>query len=88
MRIRKPFLPMLMVAAAVSGFAQGPRPLFPPQQLDESWFRGSCAFIHDPFTLAQILAAATYPDVLPDAAHWADEHHCAAPGRAGGRHHQ
>lgn len=25
--------------------------------------------------LAQILAAATYPDQIPDAAKWADEHH-------------
>jgi len=25
--------------------------------------------------LAQVLAAATYPDQIPDAAHWADEHH-------------
>lgn len=47
-------------------------PYFGPEQLDQIISR--IALYPDPL-LAQILAAATYPDQIPDAARWADEHH-------------
>jgi Protein of unknown function (DUF3300) len=53
-------------------FAQAPPPLPPPAQLDQIVSR--IALYPDPL-LAQILAAATYPDQIPAAAAWADEHH-------------
>ena len=51
---------------------QAPPPSFTPDQLDNMVSR--IALYPDPL-LAQILAAATYPDQIPDAAKWADEHH-------------
>lgn len=51
--------------------APPPPPLSPPQ-LDQVVAR--IALYPDPL-LAQVLAAATYPDQIPDAADWADEHH-------------
>jgi hypothetical protein len=51
---------------------QAPPPSFPPDQLDKLVSR--IALYPDPL-LAQILAAATYPNDIPDAAKWADEHH-------------
>lgn len=51
---------------------QVPPPTFSPDQLDNMVSR--VALYPDPL-LAQILAAATYPDQIPDAAKWADEHH-------------
>jgi hypothetical protein len=51
--------------------AQAP-PSYPPAELDKLVTR--IALYPDPL-LAQILAAATYPDQIPDAAKWADEHH-------------
>jgi len=45
---------------------------FPPQQLDGLVSR--VALYPDPL-LAQVLAAATYSDDIPDAARWADQHH-------------
>ena len=53
-------------------FAQAPPPLPPPAQLDQLVSR--IALYPDPL-LAQVLAAATYPDQIPAAAAWADEHH-------------
>ncbi|MCU1257090.1 MAG: hypothetical protein JWM83_3389 [Candidatus Angelobacter sp.] len=47
-------------------------PYFAPQQLDRMVSR--VALYPDPL-LAQTLAAATFPDEIPDAANWADEHH-------------
>ena len=47
-------------------------PYFAPQQLDHMVSR--IALYPDPL-LAQALAAATFPDEIPDAANWADEHH-------------
>ena len=70
MRFMKLFL-MLTVLAAVPSFAQQP-PSYPPEQLDQLVSR--IALYPDPL-VAQILAAATYPDQIPDAARWADEHH-------------
>lgn len=66
------FLLVLAIALArVPLFAQAP-PSFPPDQLDQLVAR--IALYPDPL-LAQILTAATYPDQIPDAARWADQHH-------------
>ena len=55
----------------VALFAQAP-PFYPPDQLDQLVAR--IALYPDPL-LAQILTASTFPDQIPDAAHWADQHH-------------
>lgn len=47
-------------------------PYYPPAELDRLVSR--IALYPDPL-LAQILAAATFPDQIPDAARWADAHH-------------
>jgi len=47
-------------------------PSYPPGELDNLVSR--IALYPDPL-IAQILAAATYPDQIQDAAKWADEHH-------------
>src|SRR6202162_3466462 len=47
-------------------------PSFGPDQLDRMVSR--IALYPDPL-LAQVLAAATFSDQIPDAAKWADEHH-------------
>jgi hypothetical protein len=49
-----------------------PPPSYSPEQLDRLVSR--IALYPDPL-LAQVLAAATFPDQIPDAASWADEHH-------------
>lgn len=64
-------LVMACIPAAALAQDQGP-PAFGPEQLDRMVSR--IALYPDPL-LAQILAAATYPDQIPDAARWADEHH-------------
>ncbi len=51
---------------------QAPPPSFSPDQLDQMVERIA---LYPDSLLAQILAAATYPDQIPDAAKWADEHH-------------
>ncbi|HLJ14017.1 MAG TPA: DUF3300 domain-containing protein [Bryobacteraceae bacterium] len=66
---------MLAVFAAVPAFAQQAPPSFPPDQLDRLVSR--IALYPDPL-VAQILAGATYPDQIPDAAKWADQHHYLA----------
>jgi Protein of unknown function (DUF3300) len=65
-------LVILTGLAAASAFAQGPPPSFPPQQLDQLVAR--IALYPDPL-LAQVLAAATYPNDIPAAAQWAGQHH-------------
>src|SRR5271167_2524335 len=66
-------LVLLMGIVAAPAFAQGPPPpSFPPEQLDQLVSR--IALYPDPL-LAQVLAAATFPDQIPDAARWADQHH-------------
>lgn len=65
-------LVVLTGVAAASVLAQGPPPSFPPQQLDQLVAR--IALYPDPL-LAQVLAAATYPNDIPAAAQWADQHH-------------
>jgi hypothetical protein len=52
--------------------SQAPPPSFAPEQLDQ--LVGRIALYPDSL-LSQVLAAATYPDQIPDAAKWADEHH-------------
>jgi hypothetical protein len=61
--------------AAPPSYAEQPNappPSYAPQQLDNLVSR--IALYPDPL-LAQVLAAATFPDQIPDAARWADEHH-------------
>jgi len=55
----------------VPALAQAP-PSFAPPDLDRLVSR--IALYPDPL-LAQIMAGATYPDQIPDAARWADQHH-------------
>ena len=68
------FLAVVMALVAAPMFAQdqGQPPSFAPDQLDQLVSR--IALYPDPL-LAQILAAATFPDQIPDAARWADQHH-------------
>src|SRR5262249_55148166 len=47
-------------------------PILPPGELDQLVAR--IALYPDPL-LAQVLAAATYPNDIPAAAEWADQHH-------------
>jgi hypothetical protein len=53
-------------------YPQQPPPYFPPDELDRVVSR--IALYPDPL-LAQVLAAATYSDQIPDAVRWADQHH-------------
>lgn len=59
----------LMAAPAM---AQDGPPAYSPGELDRMVSR--IALYPDPL-LAQTLAAATFPDQIPDAARWADQHH-------------
>src|ERR1700722_10600305 len=73
MLLRKSFLTLsasILLATAVAS-AQAPPPLLPPPQLDQLVQR--IALYPDPL-LAQILAAATYPDQIADADMWANQH--------------
>ena len=71
---------MLAILIAVPMFAQGPGqappppppPSFPPEQLDQLVARIA---LYPDSLLSQVLAAATFPDQIPDAARWADQHH-------------
>lgn len=71
-------LTMTMVTAAsvlaVTAFAQAPPPppAYPPPELDRLVARIA---LYPDSLVAQILAAATFPEQVPDAARWADEHH-------------
>jgi len=71
MRMRL-FVLLLAVFVALPIFAQAPPPMRPPGDLDQLVAR--IALYPDPL-VAQILAGATYPDQIPDAARWADQHH-------------
>ena len=53
-------------------WAQGPPPSFSPGDLERLVSRIA---LYPDSLLAQTLAAATFSDQIPDAAHWADEHH-------------
>ena len=76
-------LALALMAAWCASSAQAPSPSEPPpsqaappsyapEQLDKLVSR--IALYPDPL-LAQVLAAATFSDQIPDAAKWADEHH-------------
>src|SRR5579871_3384936 len=75
MRIVKSLLLLLVIFVAVPGFAQQAPPSFPPDQLDRLVSRVA---LYPDSLVAQILAGATYPDQIPDAAKWADQHHYLA----------
>jgi len=62
----------LITLALPSAQAQDQPPSFGPDQLDQIVER--IALYPDPL-LAQILTASTFPDQIPDAASWADQHH-------------
>ena len=79
------FIAGSVIAGSASALAQQPNqapppdqaadqapPSFSPDQMDKLVSR--IALYPDPL-LAQVLAAATYSDQIPDAAKWADEHH-------------
>jgi len=51
--------------------AEPPPPAYAPEQLDQ--MVSPIALYPDPL-LAQLFAAATYPDQIPDASQWADQH--------------
>jgi hypothetical protein len=71
---KKLFAVLLVFSLALgvpSCFAQEP-PLFTPEELDRLVSR--IALYPDPL-LAQVLTASTFPDQIPEAAEWADEHH-------------
>ena len=61
---------VMCCALATQASAQS-APYFAPPQLDRMVSR--IALYPDPL-LAQTLAAATFPDQIPDASYWADEH--------------
>ncbi len=74
-RSRSAALMILAGIVAAPAFTQAPPPpppLIPPPQLDQLVAR--IALYPDPL-LAQILAASTYPNDIPAAAQWADQHH-------------
>jgi hypothetical protein len=71
-KINRAVLPVLTIFALTPLVAQDPPPALPPQELDHLVSR--IALYPDPL-LAQVLAAATYSNDIPDAARWADEHH-------------
>jgi hypothetical protein len=69
-------LAMVLAAVVVCGMLAAPaaaqqEPYYAPEDLDRLVSR--VALYPDPL-LAQVLAAATFPDEIPDAARWADEH--------------
>jgi hypothetical protein len=78
-RITKVFAAVFTLALLVAllpsaglGQDQAPPPPLPPDELDRLVSR--VALYPDPL-LAQVLAAATFPDDIQPAAQWADEHH-------------
>jgi hypothetical protein len=72
-------LKIALLAVAVSSLclaqAPPPPPSYPPAELDRLVQR--VALYPDPL-LAQVLSASTFPDEIPDAAKWADQHHYLA----------
>lgn len=63
---------VLATTAAIGVLRAQAPPSFAPRDLDGLVSR--IALYPDPL-LAQVLAAATFPDQIPDAARWGDEHH-------------
>jgi hypothetical protein len=76
MKLLRAVVPTLLFSLTIwPALAQAPPPpppTLPPAQLDQLVAR--IALYPDPL-LAQVLAAATYPDQIPAAAQWADQHH-------------
>jgi Protein of unknown function (DUF3300) len=73
MKALRAIVPALVFILTIwPALAQAPPPTLPPPQLDQLVAR--IALYPDPL-LAQVLAAATYPEQIPDAARWADQHH-------------
>jgi Protein of unknown function (DUF3300) len=65
----------ILLLSSVPLFAQPPLPpppTYPPAELDRVVAR--IALYPDPL-ISQVLAAATFPDQIPPAAQWADQHH-------------
>src|SRR5580692_2216092 len=62
----------LVLFLTAPGHAETAPPAYPPSELEQLVSR--IALYPDPL-LAQVLAAATFPDQIPEAARWADEHH-------------
>ena len=74
-RIAAALMPALLILAlsiAIPVFSQEPPPSFSPERLDQLVSRVA---LYPDSLLGQVLAAATYPDQIPDAARWADQHH-------------
>jgi hypothetical protein len=73
-RIIRTILAVVLLTACPTNraLAQDEPPTYSPDQLDKVVAR--IALYPDPL-LAQILAAATFPDQISDAAAWADQHH-------------
>jgi uncharacterized protein DUF3300 len=65
-------LTVLPVAPVLSFAQETPSQSFTPEQLDKLVARIA---LYPDSLLAQVLAAATYSDQIPDAARWADQHH-------------
>jgi len=70
MKVRERILAVMALLGAPL-LAQAP-PSYPSEQLDQLVAR--IALYPDPL-LAQVLAAATFPEQISDAARWADQHH-------------
>ena len=70
MRISKLAIGILAGVMALPLLAQPP--LLPPVELERVVSRVA---LYPDSLLAQVLAAATFPDQIPDAARWADQHH-------------
>ena len=65
-------LVVLAVVPVLSLAQDTPAPSFTPEQLDKLVARIA---LYPDSLLAQVLAAATYSNQIPDAARWADQHH-------------
>jgi hypothetical protein len=65
-------IPALLIGLGPQWAAAQAPPSYSPAELDKIVSR--IALYPDPL-LAQILAASTFPDQIPDAASWADQHH-------------
>src|ERR1700719_3367759 len=77
MKTRIALLLLAVALVAIPSFVQAAAPQdqppsFAPGQLDQIVARVA---LYPDSLLAQVLAAATYPDQIPDAARWSDEHH-------------
>jgi len=69
--MRSSLLAVILALLPTLALVQGP-PTYPPGELERLVSR--IALYPDPL-LAQVLAAATYPGDIPEAARWADQHH-------------